>query len=317
VTGEEGNYAVDVEKLIWWPDFASDSTFLNHDNMLIFVVGPTASGKSGLAMELAEKLNGEIICADSQTLRKSLDIGTAKPSKLDQQKIKHHLLDVIEPYERYSVAQFKKLAKEAISDIQGRGKLPIIVGGTGLYINALYFDFDVNEDSSNSKYKTELEQKSVKELQEIIRESEFVMPENMNNPRHLIGVILREGQVRKDIVPVQNALIYGLMPEDEVLKNRISERVMQMFDNGLIEEVRGLILQYGEPPEKLDAIGYPITARLINGEINEMEARNLFVQAHWQYARRQKSWFKRNKNIKWFQEVKQASEHICSEIELS
>jgi tRNA dimethylallyltransferase len=284
---------------------------------LIFVVGPTASGKSGLAMELAEKLNGEIICADSQTLRKSLDIGTAKPSKLDQQKIKHHLLDVIEPYERYSVAQFKKLAKEAISDIQGRGKLPIIVGGTGLYINALYFDFDVNEDSSNSKYKTELEQKSVKELQEIIRESEFVMPENMNNPRHLIGVILREGQVRKDIVPVPNALIYGLMPEDEVLKNRISERVIQMFDNGLIEEVRGLILQYGEPPEKLDAIGYPITARLINGEINEMEARNLFVQAHWQYARRQKSWFKRNKNIKWFQEVKQASEHICSEIELS
>jgi tRNA dimethylallyltransferase len=290
---------------------------MNHDNMLIFIVGPTASGKSGLAMELARKFDGEIICADSQTLRKYLDVGTAKPSLNDREEIKHHLLDVIEPYERYSVAQFKELAEEAIIDIHTRGKKPIIVGGTGLYTDALYFDFDVSEDSSNSEYKKELEKKSVKELQEIIRKSEYIMPENENNLRHLIGVILRKGQVREDIVPVPNALIYGLMPEDEVLKSRITMRVEQMFDDGLVEEVSRLIAEYGVPPVKLDAIGYPIVARMINGEIDKTEAKQLFVQAHWQYARRQKSWFKRNKNIKWFKEVNTAIEHISNEIEVS
>jgi tRNA dimethylallyltransferase len=290
---------------------------MNHDKMLIFIVGPTASGKSGLAMTLAEKFNGEIICADSQTLRKYLDIGTAKPTVQDQEEIRHHLLDVIEPYERFSVASFKKLAEEAIVDIQKRGKIPVIVGGTGLYIDALYFDFEVSEDSSNSRYKKELELKSVKELQEITRDSGFPMPENENNPRHLIGVILRGGKVREDNKPVPNALIYGLMPEDEVLKNRISKRVDKMFDNGLVEEVRRLIADYGVPPAKLDAIGYPIVARMLNGEIDETMAKQLFVHAHWQYARRQKSWFKRNKHIQWFQEVKPAFEHICTEIEVS
>lgn len=290
---------------------------MNHNKMLIFIVGPTASGKSGLAMTLAEKFNGEIICADSQTLRKSLDIGTAKSTMEDRQKIKHHLLDVIEPYERFSVAQYKEMAQTAITDIHARGKLPIIVGGTGLYIDALYFDFNVSEDSSNSEQKKELELKSVSELQEIIRANKFPMPENENNPRHLIGVILREGKVSDDVTPVPNALIYGLMPEDEALKSRIAKRVDQMFDNGLVDEVLNLIYEYGEPPAKLDAIGYPIVAQMINGEINEIEAKQMFVQAHWQYARRQKSWFKRNKHIQWFQDVKPAFEHICTEIEVS
>ncbi len=283
---------------------------MNHDNMLLFIVGPTASGKSSLAMELARRFDGEIICVDSQTLRKRLDIGTAKPSVQEQQEIRHHLLDTIEPYERFSVVQFKELAESAIADIRRRGKVPIIAGGTGLYVDALYFDFNVSENSENSEYKTELELMSVAELQGIIKAKGYPMPINKNNPRHLIGVILRGGRQHNNTKPIQDALIFGLMPEDEVLKDRIAKRVDQMFADGLVDEVRDLINDYGEPPAKLDAIGYPIIARLINGGINEEEAKLLFVQAHWQYARRQKSWFKRNKNIVWFQDVKAALEHI-------
>jgi tRNA dimethylallyltransferase len=282
---------------------------------MVFVVGPTASGKSSLAMELAREFDGEIICADSQTLRKHLDIGTAKPSIQDQREIKHHLLDIIEPYERFSVNQFKQLAKTAIADISGRGKLPIIAGGTGLYIDALYFDFNVSDNSESSDYKKELEQMSVAELQKIIVDKDYPMPINQNNPRHLIGVILRKGAVYKNAEPVSNALIFGLMPEDEVIKSKIMARVDIMFNSDLVDEVKALIKDYGQPPSKLDAICYPIIARLINGEIDEVEAKRLFIQADWQYARRQKSWFKRNNNIEWFKEVKVAFEHIKTEIQ--
>jgi tRNA dimethylallyltransferase len=282
---------------------------------ILFVVGPTASGKSGLAMELARRLNGEIICADSQTLRKRLDIGTAKPSLLDQQEINHHLLDVIEPYERFSVAMFKELAEKAIDDIRSKGKLPIIVGGTGLYIDALFYDFNVTADSKNSEYKNELEKMSVLELQKIIVDKNYPMPKNENNPRHLVGVILREGQVNENTKPISGSIIIGLMPEDTELKSRIKDRVDSMFSVGLVKEVVGIINEFGEPPEKLDAIGYPIVARLINNEIDLGTAKELFVQAHWQYARRQKSWFKRNKNIVWFKEVNKAFEYILNEIQ--
>lgn len=283
---------------------------------ILFVVGPTASGKSALAMELARKFNGEIICADSQTLRRSLDIGTAKPSQQDQLLIKHHLLDIIEPYERFSVSQFKELAETAISDIRIRGKLPIVVGGTGLYINALFFDYHFCVDRSiyDVEMKQKLESMSVEELQEIIEREGYPMPENLYNPRHLIGVILREGQVHSNDKSIPGALIYGLMPKDEVLKQRIAERVDVMFNRGLVEEVKAVIEKYGNPPQKLDAICYPIIKKYLDGEINLDQTKEMFKKADWQYARKQKSWFKRNKNIQWFQDDKSAFEYIKDEI---
>ena len=291
------------------------SSILSHQSSVLFVVGPTASGKSALAMNLAGALDGEIICADSQTLRRSLDIGTAKPSAVDQSEIKHHLLGIIEPYARFSVNQFKDLAEAAISDIRKRGKLPIVVGGTGLYIDALFYGFNISLESKNLDYKKELELMSVTELQNIIKLNKYPMPKNENNSRHLVGVILREGQLYVNINPVPGALIFGLMPEDEELKNRIKVRVDDMFSAGLVSEVSALITKYGEPPAKLDAIGYPIVARLINNEIDLVTTKELFVQAHWKYARRQKSWFKRNKNIVWFKEVNTAFEYILNEMQ--
>jgi tRNA dimethylallyltransferase len=267
--------------------------------MIIFIVGPTASGKSSLAMEVARQFDGEIVCADSQTIRRGMDIGTAKPTKLDQKQIAHHLLDVIDPYEPFSVNQFKKLAMTTIDDIKKRGKIPIVVGGTGLYIDSLYFDFQVDEKYENKDYKKELESMSIDKLQQIIREKKYQMPENKNNPRHLIGMILREGRIIENNSPTIDSFIFGLMPEDEALKQRINDRVDMMFGQGYIDEVAKLIKIYGRPNRKLDAIGYSNVIDYLDGKITKEESINLFKSGHWQYARRQKSWFKRNEHIVW------------------
>jgi tRNA dimethylallyltransferase len=280
----------------------------------IFIVGPTASGKSGLAMELARRYSGEIICADSQTIRKDLDIGTAKPSYADRAKIPHHLLDIIEPYESFSVNQFKRMALKVITDIQSRGKLPIIVGGTGLYVNALFFNFNVDDSQENSEYKKILEKLSVIELQKIIRDKKYRMPSNEQNPRHLIGAILREGRVHENTKPILNSLIYGLNPEESVLKKRIQDRVDNMCREGFVDEVKFIVKKHGQPTQKMDAIGYPIMMDYIDEKISFAEARELFIQGHQQYAKRQKAWFKRNPHIKWFTTDKEALSTITKEL---
>jgi tRNA dimethylallyltransferase len=282
--------------------------------MIIFIVGPTASGKSNLAMEVARNLGGEIICADSQTIRRNLDIGTAKPSKSDQAEIPHYMLDIIDPYDSFSVNEFKNLATKAIKDIQKRNKYPIVVGGTGLYIDSLFFDYKFDEINDNQEYKNELELMSVAELQKIIIDRNYLMPENKNNPRHLIGIILREGRVRSNIKPIKDSFIFGLMPEDEVLKKRISDRIDIMFDEGLIDEAKKIIKIYGQPKHSIDAIGYPIIIDYIEGKISIEDAKKLFKTGDWQYARRQKSWFKRNEHIIWLEPNNRLNVEIIKEV---
>jgi tRNA dimethylallyltransferase len=282
---------------------------------ILFIVGPTASGKSSLAMELARLYGGEIVCADSQTIRKSLDIGTAKPSRSDREEIPHHLLDIVAPYEPFSVIQFKYLAKGIIGDIQSRGKLPVIVGGTGLYINSLFFDFNISESVKNSDYKKALEKLSVYELQKIIIDKKYSMPNNDQNPRHLISLLLRDGRVFENNNPIPGALMFGLMPDDEILKQRIHDRIDIMFESGFVNEVKELIKNYGWPNRKMDAIGYPICMSYINGDMTLDEAKEMFRKSDWQYARRQKAWFKRNPYIKWFNTDKEALSTIRKEVE--
>jgi tRNA dimethylallyltransferase len=267
--------------------------------LIVFIVGPTASGKSSLAMELARKLNGEIVCADSQTIRRGLDIGTAKPSKEDQAEIRHHMLDIIGPYDSYSVNQFKLEASKAIRDIQSRYKVPIVVGGTGLYINALFFDYDLDMLADNNEYKHALGNMSVSELKKIIAEKGYELPTNTENPRHLIGTILREGKTFSNTNPISGACIFGLLPDDMTLKKRINDRIEDMFTNGFVDEVKKLVQQYGRPVQTMDAIGYPLVMQYIDGEVSLEEMKQLFKSAHWQYARRQKSWFKTNQYITW------------------
>jgi tRNA dimethylallyltransferase len=277
---------------------------------VLFLVGPTASGKTNLAISLAKMLDGEIVCADSQTLRKDLNIGTAKPTIDEMYGVVHHMIDVIEPYERFSVNQFKSMATEKIRDIQKRGKIPIIVGGSGLYIDALFFDFDLDEQTDNLEYKKKLEALSTRELQEMIIARKYPMPENKENPRHLIGMLLRGGLVNENKRPIDGAVIYGLMPDDETLKSRINLRVEKMFEDGFIDEVKDIVSKYGQPPEKLDAIGYPIGAKYITDELTLERAKENFKSEHWQYARRQRSWFKRNPYIQWFSSGEEAMNTI-------
>ncbi|MDQ3159332.1 MAG: tRNA (adenosine(37)-N6)-dimethylallyltransferase MiaA [bacterium] len=270
------------------------------DRPLIVIVGETASGKTGLAIEIAEKFNGEIVCADSQTIRRGMDIGTAKPTAIEQAEARHHLLDVVDPYENFSVADFKKLALKAISDIESRGKLPILVGGSGMYIDSVIFDYEFREPGDPTK-REELEAMTVEELQQIITDNSWPMPKNEQNPRHLVRVIEAEGKLPKPKKMRDNTLVLGLTLDPEKREVKISKRVDGMFKQDLLSEVKVIINKYGPPPKTFDAIGY----RAVMGNLNKKSVLDLeaakaeFITGDKQLAKKQRTWFKRNKSIHW------------------
>ncbi len=329
VTEIDGDFKVDVEKLIWWPEQAElaiedgglnirknvDSPTPNPQPPILFIVGPTASGKSKLAMDTAIKYKGEIICADSQTIRRGLDIGTAKPSEDDQKVVPHHLLDVIEPYDRFSVAEFKSLASEAINDILRRGKLPIIVGGTGLYIDALLYNFPFRK-SSSSLSRDELEKMNVEQLQSLVVSQGLELPNNSHNPRHLIRTIESQGLASQRDEIRAGAVVIGLDPGKEMLEKRIEKRIQKMIADGFLKELDRVLEKYGNPTNSLDAIGYKIalTHKDSTGMYDVEQLIKDFETADRQYAKKQRSWFKRNKDIKWFEQQSQAEKYIAKQI---
>lgn len=233
---------------------------------LLVIVGPTASGKSALALEVAERLRGEIICADSRTVYKGLDIGTAKPSVAEQRRVPHHLLDVVDPDQNFSAVDFKQLALKSIDEIRSRGNLPIVVGGSGLYIDAVLFDYGFSPS-------------------EAARDD--------TNPRH----------VAKDVPRIQkpmrsDACVVGLEVHREILKRRISERIDVMLEAGFLDEVINIQANY--PTSKaLLAPGYKAFSEHLAGRLSIEEAKALFIKNDFALAKRQMTWFRRNKNIHW------------------
>ncbi len=284
-------------------------------NTMLAIVGPTASGKSSLAMQVAERMNGEIICVDSQTIRRGLDIGTAKPTKADQKKIRHHLLDIIDPYEPFSAAEFKRRAEAAIDEIKNRNRLPILVGGTGLYMDAILYNFDFNDKADKAK-RAELESKTITELQQILTEQGIDLPENAQNPRHLIRAIETQGQKSTNTVMRDGVLVVGLDPKEE-LPGRIEQRVRSMFAEGLVDEVHDIMKHYGQPPTSWDAIGYGMIVRQVSKHENDASIKiviDAIVKQHRQYAKRQRVWFRRNKNISWFEQPDDALQYIQKQL---
>lgn len=266
---------------------------------LLVIVGETASGKSALALELAKRFNGEIICADSWTVRRELNIGTAKPSKEEIQVVQHHLLDVAGPDEDFTAAVFKRLALDVIEDIGSRGKLPIMVGGTGLYIDGVIYDFGFLPKGDRSA-REQLNELSIEELLGKIEKLGLDLGDvDIRNKRRLIRLIETNGAqpTRHELRP--NTLIVGLKIEREELNRRIQKRVDLMFEKGLESEVSKLVDHYGWDCEGLKGVGYAQWQDYFTGTQSLVETRAKIIKATLDLAKRQRTWFKRNKSIHW------------------
>lgn len=268
---------------------------------LIAVVGETASGKSALAMYLAERFNGELICADSWTVRRQMDIGTAKPSLEERQRVPHHLLDVVEANEDFTAAVFKQLANDAIVEVAARGRLPILVGGTGLYVDGVLYDYQFLPEGRPGQ-REELNALSITELLAQIAAAGLELGDvDVRNKRRLIRLLETNGaaQAKSELRP--NTLVIGLQPDRDSLKERITARVDAMLAAGLEDEVQRLADQYGWDCEALKGIGYREWRDYFLGSQSLDDTRQRIIQSTLGLARRQRAWFNRNKSIHWFQ----------------
>ncbi len=266
---------------------------------LLVIVGETGTGKSALGLELATRLNGEIICADSWTVRRELNIGTAKPSQKDRKLVPHHLLDVVGPCEDFTAAVFKRLALKTMDDITGRRKIPIMVGGTGLYIDGVIFDFGFLPPGDREARK-QLGKLSVKELRELIKERGLDETGlDVGNKRRLIRLIETSGAKPSRQPMRPDTLIIGIKMAREKLRQRIIQRTERMLGQGLKQEVHSLADQYGWNCEALKGIGYQEWQPYFEGRQTLNETKDRIVKSTLDLAKRQRTWFKRNPYIRW------------------
>lgn len=277
---------------------------------LIIIAGPTASGKTDLAIELAKKYDGEIICADSRTVYKEMDIATAKPTSEQKTSVAHHGLDLVAPSQKFSAAEFKKYAQQKVKEIQGRSKIPFIVGGSGLYIDGVAYDYQF-APKADASLREALSSMSLPELRSKaaslgIKEGDV----NFKNPRHLARTIERDGKVPSKGRLRGDTLYLGLKIDKEILQRRLENRVDNMIKLGLLYEVKILINKYGPEAPGLLAPGYKAFAAYINGECSLEEAKIKFVKFDKALAKRQMTWFRRNKDIVWIENKRQAEQTI-------
>ncbi len=282
---------------------------------LVVIVGPTASGKSAYAMQIAKKFNGEIICADSRTIYKGMDIGTAKPSKQDQAEVRHHLLDVVNPDQPFTVADFKRMALAVIKDIFSRGKLPIMVGGSGLYVDSVIFDYTLGSPA-NQELRSELASKSVEELQEICRQKSIELPENYLNKRYLIRAIELGGLVQQDRKLRANTIVVGLSSKEDVLLKKIEQRAEQMILNNVVREAKKLAGKYGWEVEAMKSNIYRTLRPVVEGNSAVEALMPAIIQSDKKLVKKQLTWFKRNPDIVWGQppELTKAIEQFVKSI---
>lgn len=273
---------------------------------LLVVVGETASGKSALAMELAQKYNGEIICADSWTVYKDFDIGTAKPSGLDRAMVPHHLLDVASAHGGFNAVIFQQLAFAAINGIINRGKIPILVGGTGLYIDSVLYHYQFPA-APPVGVREVLNKLSLDELLTKVEERGLItVGIDTHNKRRVIRLLENDGELpsRKPLRP--NTLVLGMRLSSHQLQPRIEQRVDAMLLAGLEQEVKSLANQYGWDAEPMKGIGYREWQGYFSGTQSKAGTRERIIRASLGLAKRQRTWFKRNQHIRWCESSEQA-----------
>lgn len=282
----------------------------------IYVIGgPTASGKSKLAVELAKRINGEIISADSMQIYKDMNIGTAKLTKEEMQGIKHHLLDFVSPEERYSVANFKTDAKIKIEEILKKGKTPIIVGGTGLYIDSMIYGIEFQDEKIDKEYREELNELAEKEgLERLYEEARKIDPEAMkkisiNDKKRIIRVLEiyhKTGKTKTEVEKESrkneikyNYKMFAITMNREKLYERIEKRVDQMIEQGLIEEVQSILNKYHKFPTAMQGLGYKEVVEYLENKLTKEEMIEKIKKKTRHYAKRQLTWFRKNKETIW------------------
>jgi len=266
---------------------------------IVVIVGPTASGKTSLAIEVAKTCNGEIICADSRSIYKGMDIGTAKPSKSDRLQVPHWGLDLANPGDYFSAADFKTYANDKIKEIRSRGNVPFIVGGTGLYVDSVIFDYQFGKKADITTRNT-LDKLTLEQLHDYCKKHNITLPENEKNKRYVIRAIELCGlNISKRDHPIENTIMIGLLIDKELLRTRIDKRVEQLFDDGVVEEANALGKRYGWDSEAMKGNIYPLAHSYLLGGMSWEIMKAKFKILDWRLAKRQMTWLKRNPFIKW------------------
>lgn len=291
---------------------------------LLIICGATATGKSELAVKCAQKLNSEIISADSQLVYKKLNIGTAKPTKDEMCGIKHHMIDVIEPTENYSVSDYRIDAKAIVDNLLSEGKTPVICGGTGFYINSVLYDLSYGKSAANfdvrSKYETLLKEKGNAYLHNLLKsiDSDTADKLHVNDTKRIIRALeiyetsgIKKSEFKDDYKPLYDYLAVAVDYPREELYKRIDMRVDKMFEAGLVDEVINLLNNgVDEYSQCMQAIGYKEVVQGLKNKLLESTMRDIIKQNTRHYAKRQITFFKKLKNIVWIEPENATAEYV-------
>lgn len=291
-----------------------ERTLSTPDPVLVVILGPTGSGKTALSLELATRLNGEIVNCDSVAIYREFNIGTAKPSPEEQARVSHHLFSVIEPTHYTTAGEYSRLARHVLNEIRGRGKLPIVVGGTGLYLRALIeglFAGPERSEELRERLRVRAKKGGVAYLHRILKRIDPAVAAKIHTndaPKLIraieVSVVAKRPmseQWKSGVNPLRGFKILrvGLDPARSELYERINARVQKMFEAGLVEETKALLNKYGEAARPLQSIGYKQVVQYIQGDLDLRATISAVQQAHRNYAKRQMTWFRREPDVHW------------------
>jgi tRNA dimethylallyltransferase len=284
------------------------------ESLALVILGPTGSGKTALSLALAEKFSGEIVNCDSVAIYREFEIGTAKPSKEDRARVPHHLFDIAAPTEVFTAGEYSRRAREVLADIGARKKLPIVVGGTGLYLRALLdglFAGPPRSEELRARLRADADEKGVRHLHDMLNRLDPAAAEQIhaNDVPKLIRAIevaMTAGRPMTELwqagrEPLRGfrVLRVGLDPERNALYTRLNDRAAQMFERGLVEETKALLEKYGDAARPLGSLGYKQAVQLLRGESDRKLAIWAAQQSHRNYAKRQLTWFRREPDVHW------------------